>query len=90
MVSGKHIGSCLGDLFSVNFLEDTDKGNYDQSLNEQFQAIKSLTTKSNVLQWGDLSFSSERIGNFLTGSRFSRNSLRFIRPIRRFGTRMAK
>jgi len=23
VVGGKHIGSCLGDLFSVNFLEDT-------------------------------------------------------------------
>jgi len=24
VVDGKHIGSCLGDLFSVNWLEDTD------------------------------------------------------------------
>lgn len=29
VISGKHIGSCLGDLFSINYLEDTDKGNYD-------------------------------------------------------------
>lgn len=25
IVQGKHIGSCLGDLFSVNFLEDSEK-----------------------------------------------------------------
>ena len=24
IVQGKHIGSCLGDLFSINFLEDSD------------------------------------------------------------------
>jgi len=24
MVDGKHVGSCLGDLFSVNWMEDTD------------------------------------------------------------------
>lgn len=29
VVSGKHIGSCLGDLFSVNFIEDIDKKTYD-------------------------------------------------------------
>lgn len=27
VVQGKHVGSCLGDLFSVNFIEDIDKGN---------------------------------------------------------------
>lgn len=32
VVGGKHIGSCLGDLFSVNFVEDTEKGNYDETL----------------------------------------------------------
>lgn len=26
-VNGKHIGSCLGDLFSVNWMEDTDASN---------------------------------------------------------------
>jgi len=26
-VNGKHIGSCLGDLFSVNWMEDTDAAN---------------------------------------------------------------
>ena len=25
IVNGKHIGSCLGDLFSINWMEDTDK-----------------------------------------------------------------
>jgi len=24
VINGKHMGTCLGDLFSINFLEDTD------------------------------------------------------------------
>lgn len=27
VVGGVHIGSCLGDLFSVNFIEDTEASN---------------------------------------------------------------
>jgi len=30
VVQGKHVGSCLGDLFSVNFMEDVDKGNFNE------------------------------------------------------------
>ncbi len=63
VVNGKHIGSCLGDLFAVSFVEDTEKGNYDsETLNEQFQIIHRLTTKSQVMQWGDLSFQNDKIG----------------------------
>jgi len=28
-VNGKHINSCLGDLFSVNWLEDADNSTFD-------------------------------------------------------------
>jgi legumain len=27
VVNGKHIGSCLGDLYSINWMEDTDSHN---------------------------------------------------------------
>jgi len=33
-VGGKSIGSCLGDHFSINWLEDTDKGDLSKSLKE--------------------------------------------------------
>jgi legumain len=64
MVNGVHINSCLGDLFSVNWMEDTDKGNMKESLLEQYNQVKTLTTKSPVLQWGDMSFESDSIGEF--------------------------
>lgn len=62
VVGGKHIGSCLGDLFSINFVEDTDKGDYSQTLQHQFETIRKLTDKSQVLQWGDMSFVNNKIG----------------------------
>lgn len=70
VVQGKHIGSCLGDLFSVVFLEDLDKGNSrSTSLTDHFQIVKKLTTKSNVMQWGDLSFQADMIGDYTAGDR---------------------
>lgn len=64
MVNGQHINSCLGDLFSVNWMEDADKGNMGETLLEQYNAVRDLTTKSPVLQWGDMSFESDSIGEF--------------------------
>jgi hypothetical protein len=34
-------------------------------LDEQFAAVKKLTDMSEVMQWGDLTFLTEPIGNFL-------------------------
>ena len=87
MVNGKHIKSCLGDLFSVNFLEDTDKGDYKQTLDHQFETIKRLTTKSHVMQWGDRSFSQDPIGEFMRGpsSLKTAPSMRLLRPLKWVG-----
>jgi legumain len=38
-VNGVSVGSCLGDHYSINWMEDTDKGNLDQSLMEQFETV---------------------------------------------------
>lgn len=66
VVQGKHIGSCLGDLFSINFLENTESINVGAvSLSAQFQVIQKLTTKSHVMQWGDLSFQTDVIGDYV-------------------------
>jgi len=58
------MGTCLGDLFSVNWMEDADKGNMSETLLEQYNTVKTLTTKSPVLQWGDMSFENDSIGEF--------------------------
>jgi len=88
IVQGKHIGSCLGDLFSVNFIEDLDKANYNaETLNDQFQIVKKLTSLSQVMQWGDLSFTNDKVAEFVASPKFMSNNLRFIKRIGRIGTK---
>jgi legumain len=68
-VNGKHIKSCLGDLFSVNWMEDSDAAKMNvETLQQQWQTVKTETTKSQVMQWGDLSWTSEPIGDFESGT----------------------
>jgi hypothetical protein len=44
-----------------------------------------------VLQWGDLSYSSNKIGEFLTGpKKFEGKNLRMIKPIMRVGVKVSK
>merc|ERR1712107_110468 len=64
-VDGKNIGSCLGDLFSVSWMEDSDaKDITTESLDDQFDIVKTRTSKSAVTQWGDLSFTSDKVSEF--------------------------
>lgn len=66
IVNGKHINSCLGDLFSTNWMEDTDKVDPTaETLQQQWSVVKQLTAQSEVHQYGDLSLTSEPIGNFV-------------------------
>merc|ERR1712019_83313 len=47
MVDGKNIDSCLGDLFSVAWMEESDTTDLTaETLDIQFQKIKTRTTKS--------------------------------------------
>jgi len=65
-VNGKEINSCLGDLYSVNWMEDTDmNGHINETLEVQYNTVKTETTLSHVMQYGDLSFTSEQVGAFL-------------------------
>jgi len=65
-VNGKHLGTCLGDLYSINFLQDCEiPGNMDnETLEEQYQVVKQQTTLSHVMQYGDLRFTNATIGQF--------------------------
>jgi legumain len=64
-VNGKHIGSCLGDLFSVNWMEDLDMETAVETLQKQFNLVRAETAKSHVTQYSDLSFTNERISDFV-------------------------
>jgi len=64
-VDGKHLGSCLGDLYSINWMEDADAAKMKkETLEDQFKTVKKETKKSHVLQFGDLTIDSEPVGDF--------------------------
>ena len=65
VVNGVEIGSCLGDLFSVNWMEDSDAHNlYSETLQSQYTTVKNLTTASPVNKFGDFDFMGEPVGDF--------------------------
>jgi len=68
-VGGVAIGSCLGDLFSVNWMMDTEKNaDKQETLEEQYDRVKTLTNKSHVTQFGQVSiFDSEYVSDFQGG-----------------------
>jgi len=64
-VNGKSVGSCLGDLFSVSWMEDSDVSDLTQeSLNDQFTTVHTRTSKSEVMQWGDLDFLTDEVSEY--------------------------
>jgi len=64
-VDGKNIGSCMGDLFSISWMEDTEANDISvETLAQQYETVKKRTTASPVQQFGDLTFLDEPIGDF--------------------------
>lgn len=68
-VNGKSIKTCLGDLFSVNWLENTDACTSldSETLQEQYDIVKKQTTKSQVCQFGTKTMGKEPLADYLTG-----------------------
>merc|ERR1712194_149796 len=65
MVDGKAINSCLGDEFSVRWMEDTDGAVItSETIGQQVTKVQTAVTKSHVQKYGVTSFDSEPIGNF--------------------------
>merc|ERR1712160_115784 len=83
MVNGKSINSCLGDLFSVNWMEDSDAVDITaESLSDQFATVFKTTTKSAVMQWGDLSFQSDMVSEYQGASSSATLDEDRLRPTR--------
>lgn len=55
-VNGKELNSCLGDLYSVNWMEDADTATGEaRTLEGQFEFVKKITNKSHVMEYGTVS-----------------------------------
>ena len=64
-VNGTEIGTCLGDLYSTNWMENSDSGLLNiETLIQQFVIVQLETKLSNVCKFGDYDFEDEVIGNF--------------------------
>ncbi|KAI6173155.1 Legumain [Aphelenchoides besseyi] len=56
---------CLGDSFSVNWLQDSDAENlHTESLEKQYEVVKNETKESHVQKFGTLSITSEPVADF--------------------------
>jgi legumain len=77
VVNGVEFGSCLGDLYSVSWMENTDSAGPKETLQQQFTIVKQLTTQSHVMQYGDTTWTNLTIGQFQ-----GQPKLRPIMPIR--------
>jgi len=55
----------LGDVYSVNWMEDSDKEDIEkETLQAQFQIVKNLTTTSHVIEYGDMTIAKLVVGQF--------------------------
>lgn len=65
MVDGKDIGSCLGDLYSVVWMEDSDLLTSNETIKDQFGVILQKVTQSHPMEFGDKTFeSTEKVVDF--------------------------
>lgn len=64
-VRGQIIGSCLGDEYSVRWMEDSDSIDLKtETLYEQYEKVKSETHGSHVQIFGDMSFKDSPLSEF--------------------------
>lgn len=64
-INGVPLETCLGDLYSVNWMEDSDLTDLSsESLRLQYQRVKKETNKSHVNEFGSSTIRKEIVGNF--------------------------
>jgi legumain len=66
-VRGQHMMSCLGDEYSVAWMESVEhEGGVDQTLQQNFEYLRSTVAGSHVQQFGDLSIANVPLREFIT------------------------
>lgn len=60
-----HLGTYLGDCYSVNWMEDVDQVGTKETLKSQYETVKARTTTSHVKQYGDRDLNSEKLKKFM-------------------------
>jgi len=72
-------GTYLGDVYSVNWMEDSDRHSdlSQETLQQQFLVVKKNTTTSVVCEYGDMSVNTQPLSEF-QGDKPSRSAVRSI------------
>jgi legumain len=66
VVNGVHMNTCLGDLYSVNWMENDDSSDIStETLAQQFDIVKTETAQSHVMEYGTFDFTYEPVGDFM-------------------------
>ena len=63
-VDGKSLSTCLGDLYSVSWMENSDLDAPAETLAKQYRVVKRETNKSHVQLFGDQSFARDYVVAF--------------------------
>ena len=81
VVDNTPVGTCLGDLFSVKWMEDDDRQTVlNESLEVQWFRVRAETTMSHVMQYGNLHVAREPIKRFLGADMSQRVPVKNDRP----------
>ncbi len=67
VVKGVNLGTCLGDEFSVHWMENVDEGNLNQTFKEHAEYLVDAVKLSHVSKFGDMSFQNEPISEVFEG-----------------------
>lgn len=66
VADGVHIGACLGDEYSIQWMEDTENHDSEvETLQVQYENVKKATLKSHVMQYGDVAWTSDKVSSIL-------------------------
>ena len=65
IVKGTYLDTCLGDQFSISWMEHVDSIDRKESIEDQFNYLVKQVTKSHVSRYGDTSFKNDSIGEFI-------------------------
>ncbi|GMH12406.1 hypothetical protein Nepgr_014247 [Nepenthes gracilis] len=72
--------TCLGDLYSISWLEDSDLSNLrDETLRKQYEVVKrrtgySSSSSSHVMQYGDINISKDKLFIYMGANPDNENS----------------
>jgi len=67
-IDGKPMATCLGDLYEVSWMENTEDAGDLETLAEQYKIVQQEVTMSKVMQYGDLAYTELPVGDFVGGA----------------------